>query len=741
MFSQKTRWIGFPSEIECPEARKTFRLGCKPSAAAVTVCGLGFFELYINGNRISDDCLKPAWSEYAERDLKRTMIESLRPPENYKITPRVYYLEYDAAAFLREGENCVGVTLGNGWYRQKEDVCQGDMTYGNTLLFALDLKITLPDGSETHLVSDGGFRWRRSHVLQNSVYRGEVQDLSLKIDGWALPGFDDSAWSTAEEIPAPKARLTKQASPRDKLVRTIRPALLGMRADGARVYDAGENISGWVRCTACGGARVHIRYAELVNPDLTLDPSTCVADGTDLMQEDLYLNARNGDALAPSFTWHGFRYFEIEGDVRNIEVCVVHADVRINSDFNSDDAVLNWYYRAFTASQLANLHCGVPMDCPHRERLGYTGDGRLTADAALLTLEYGAFLKKWLLDIADSQDKKTGLVHYTAPYYGGGGGPGGWSCVVVDAPLRYYEHTGDTKTLRFFYKRMLRWLDCFHGMTENGVVRRGAPNCWYLGDWSAPDPMTLSADYVNTYFYIKSLRSIRRTAEILNEGLPERFGFYLKESEKSFRAEFYDAARDSWCGSIQGADAFAADLGFLSAEAVGRMARRYQETGTFDTGIFGTPILLDVLAEHGYAETVFQLLSSRKYPSFGFMMADGTNTLRESWDGTKRAVLADSRNHPMFGAAVTHLFYTLLGIRRKSPAFADIEIRPAPIQALRRISGSLSTRSGNLSVVQTHDGKKLSVTVSITGKLRAELIYKDKRVVLKRGENLFESEL
>ena len=140
------------------------------------------------------------------------------------------------------------------------------------------------------------------------------------------------------------------------------------------------------------------------------------------------------------FTWFGFQYFEVKGNAKVTDCVVIHSDVKVSSTFSSSDETLNWLREAYLRTQLDNMHCGIPSDCPHVERRGYTGDGQLTCNAAMIQLDGEKFYRKWIQDIADCQDSITGHVQYTAPYIPSGGGPGGWGCAIVMVPYVFYRN-------------------------------------------------------------------------------------------------------------------------------------------------------------------------------------------------------------------------------------------------------------------------------------------------------------
>ena len=678
-------WIVGASSCEAPLFRRTFEAG-RVSGARIEICGLGFFELYLNGTKVSEDLFVPAWSNYEPRPGRR-MLYPIRDEFSY----RIYYLEYDLKPYLREGTNVIGVRLGNGWYNQRERNVEGDFAYGlPKLCFSLELEEE--NGERRRLVSDEQTRWSRSEIVQNNIYFGETHDLSRRNDGWSGWDFDDSLWSQAHIVAAPAAPLYRQTCPADRVIRRIDPVRIWQK-EGRRIYDCGENISGYavIRTGAQSGSEIVVRHAEeydTQNHRLNFDST----GEEKQVQTDRYLCADRSFVCHPRFCWHGFRYFEVSGDAEVLEVRVIHADVEVTSEFSCSNPTLNWLYEAYLRSQLDNLHAGVPSDCPHRERLGYTGDGQITSAAAMLCLDMHSFYRKWMEDILDCQDLVSGHVQHTAPFYGGGGGPGGWGGAIYVVPWNYYLYYGDSSLLAKSLPAILHWLDYMESRTEEGLIVREEEGGWCLGEWCAPD-LQLPEPFVNTYYYIKGLRTALEANALLNGGADEAvLRDRLRYSEAAFCRAYFNKETGSFCSGVNGADAFAIDLEMGDERTPRRLAERYTALKALDTGMFGTDLIIDVLFREGYEELAFTLLIRESEHSFEKQRRTGATTLWESWTG-------GSHNHPMFGGVVCCLFTHILGIRQEagSVGFARYSVRPARIAGLDWARGSIRTPYGTIN--------------------------------------------
>mgnify|MGYP000868787944 CR=1 FL=1 len=231
------KWVR-AGDCEAPYIRKTFEAK-DFTEATINICGLGFFQLYINGKRVSDDVLVPAWTDYEERGRRRLLY-----PINDTFTHRIYYLSYDITPYLAEGKNSIGVLLGNGWYNQNKRNVEGDLWYGKPkLIFNIILKTK---SGEKYIVSDETLKWTQSHVTENNIYFGETHDLSLKLPGFSLAAFNDSSWKAVSIVEDTPSVMELQPCPADKKIRALKPTIVRKLNDSV-IYDCGENTVGWVR--------------------------------------------------------------------------------------------------------------------------------------------------------------------------------------------------------------------------------------------------------------------------------------------------------------------------------------------------------------------------------------------------------------------------------------------------------------------------------------------------------------
>ncbi len=712
-------WVTCSPECTSPLIRGKFVIS-SPEKAEITICGLGFFRLWINGHEVSEDKLVPVASQYCERDTK-----SFGYPVNDTLSYRTYAVRYDISHLVVDGENDIRVILGCGWFSQKRRNAEGNTSYGDIkLCYKIDISDTL--SNTHHFVSDKKLEWRQSRIIDNNIYHGETHDMSLADELTASSGFEPV-------LPAPchESEFYIQDCPADRVVRTITPKKLCDIGEYS-IYDMGENISGYPVITAIeDNADILVRCSEELNSDMTLNFDSCGWDRQ--IQQDRYINVKNGDECMPWFTWHGFRYFELSRNAEPLRCEVVNSDCAVTSSFECDNDILNTLYTAYIRTQLSNMHSGVPSDCPHIERLGYTGDGQLCCESAMMLTDSRRFYRKWLEDISDCQDIHSGHVQHTAPFMGGGGGPAGWGGAIVIVPYIYYKMYGDRTVLNRFLPKMLKYFDYLDSRSCCDIVWREEDGGWCLGDWCPPEDIAICEPFVNTALYAKQLMIAAEIAEILGENAIARELTEKCEDKKAALCRaYYSPQTQQFIGNVQGADSFALDIGLGTKKTEEKLVKKYSCANCYDTGIFATDILTRILFERGYQDTAFNLLTSTGKGSFYNMFKQGATTLWENWDGER------SHSHPMFGAVTRYLFSFILGITQEhaSAGYEKILIAPEIPEKLGSASGYITTVQGKISVSFVKSDKKISFDITVPKS--AKFVFNENEYVLQSGENHFE---
>lgn len=710
-------WITHPGGCEAPVFRQSFTVDNGWREAIADVCGLGWYELHVNGVRAGDAVFAPAVTTYEKLNGRRLLY-----PLQDEFTPHVHYCRHNITKLLRPGNNTVAILVGNGWYNQTRRDVEGDFAHGKPKL-AFSIRITGRGGSVSYIKSGTHAKAGESHIVANNLFYGEVQELA-RLNGFLEAGFDDSGWPHAVPVTAPGGRLTRQTCPPDIIARTITPRRIGTTG-GAALYDMGENTSGWVRFDAPSRrGRVMVEHSENIAEDGSLDFRSCGGD-RQVQRDEYILDGRPHAGLHPHFAWHAFRYFTIKGGAENIVCDVVHTDVKPSASFRCGNEVLNGLFDMYVRTQLANLHGAVPSDCPHRERLGYTGDGQVTCETVMELFDSRSLYLKWVRDIFDCQCRRTGHVQHTAPFGGGGGGPGGWGGAAVLVPWAFWRRWGDASLFAKNATRIMRWFDYMETRTSDGLVTHEEEGGWCLGDWCVPGVESIAAvlpePFVNTYFLI---RLYGYAAEVF-AAMGERGSATLcrrraRQHKATFAAAYFNGETGDFAAGGCGANAFGLDIGLGDGRTLERLVAHYRNLRAFDTGIFGTEIVTRVLCERGFADVAFAMMASgAEGRSFGWMQKCGATTLWENWEGD-----GGSHNHPMFGGCVKLLTQYFLGVRRTLAGDCAYLIEPADIPELGDMDGHITTSSGRLAVAIRRSGNSVAIHVEIPAGVKATLRFR-----------------
>lgn len=675
------------------------------SCAKITIGCFGTFKLYINDKKVSDDMFLPLNTDFEKRyDIKYGDILF-----NEKLSHRLYCPEYDITDYLKEGRNTISFMLAPGFYEEYD--------YGYAKM-CWKIEVTDKDNTTTEYVSDGTEKYKTTFVKEADVIRGETHD------------FTDTSVSelhNVEVFPAPDTALYLQDCPADRLARVIKPKYLGNN-----IYDAGEIITGYPVIRSTKAQTIKVSYSELLNEDGTLDEMHIYNQHTDYTTDDCER------LLHPEFTWLCFRYFEVIGDAEVMECHIIHSDIPVTSDFECSNETLNWLSKAYIKTQLANMHCGIPSDCPHTERRGYTGDGQLTCAAAMMQLDAQKFYRKWIADICDCQDDETGHVQYTAPFVPSGGGPGGWGCAIVIVPYEYYRSYGEKEVFDDTFPRMLKWFGYMESHSENELVTSDLPGVWCLGDWCAPtqnqlnklNGMIIPRPYVNTYFFIKAMEIFLEICDITDQtqykaDIKKR----IEAKKKALTETYFNAETGDFADNEQGANAFAVDIGLGDERTFENIIKKYTSTKKYDTGIFGTDIVTRVLFEKGRADVAFALLTSKEDISYYNQILSGATTLLEYWNGVR------SQCHPMFGAVTRYLFEYILGIKQKNDScgYETVVIEPVCTEYLPAAKGGINTVRGRIAVEYNNN----EINITVPEEISAVFKYKGAETKLISGMNTF----
>lgn len=684
--------------------------------AVLRVIGLGFFHCFINGKRVSEDLFLPLNTDFEPRENF--------PAGEIVSGHRIYVPEYDITSMLRNGENVIVIHFGGGWYTRDSQKKFGDAKviwriFGDDANGGFDF------------VSSENDEIAESFVKQYDFTEGETHDYTCMIPEEIISGVG-AVWKNAVLAkPLDTEYLFSNCQP-DRLIKTLGVTVV-KKNSGSTVYDCGVNTTGYpvIKLKGNAGDKVTVVFSEEISEDGSLNEKFTqdqrmefVCDGTER-------------TVRPLFTWLAFRYFEVFGNAVAESVEIIHTDVEKTADFCCDNELLNWIHDTFVNTQLTNMHTGIPSDCPHLERRGYTGDGQLTCHAVMNIFDAENFYRKWINDIRDCQDTLTGHVQYTAPYTHSGGGPGGWGGAIVEVPYQFYKHYGDVSVLEECYPNMLRYFDYLESHSEGNLVISDKEGEWCLGDWCTPTSVVLSAPYVNNYFYIKALgRCIEIARTIGKESDVPMFEERISQRKKAVMSAYFNKWDGNFFGGVQGANAFAVDMGLGDERTYKNTVERYSKLRGYDTGIFGTDILTRILFENGDGQLAADLLMSESLHSFAEMKRLGATTLWEYWPGSLRD---RSHNHPMFGAVTAYLYDYLLGIRAKNgcAAYSEMVISPVIVDGVNSVKGFRTFGNGRISVEYRKLESEIEFIIGVPDGQSAEFDFGGEKRPLTAGENKF----
>ena len=699
----QAEWIGSPWEGESfvpeaehptPEFRKCVRLESGVRKAHAYICGLGLFEMYINGKRVGEDYYVPNETMYGHREegYKYNIKVDDRNFKNF----RVMYLAYDVSKLLQKGDNDIRVLLGNGWYSAYR---KGWISPFGSPRLLCQIEINGKDGSASTICSNSSWEVRKSPVVYNNIYTGEEYDARLE---------SSDEWLPVAGREAPLGALERQQGLEDRIMEVLKPASITKLEDGSWEVDFDDYVTG----------RVHL-YG------IKAEAGTEIVLEHPLTDEEAKQNwvkrTWNGDykyickgegveEYAPRFNWYSFQKVIVKGwpgelKEKNLRAEVIYTDIRTTGHFDCSNPMFAKINHLFWRAQTDNMHMGVASDCPHREKGPYTGDGQVACVAVMHNFDANHFYRKWLRDMSDCQDKETGYVPNGAPWHPGCGGGVGWGAAMCIIPWEHYVHYGDISVLEEHYKAMQGQLNFMESWrTEEGIMNmqmpRGAEKPYYwmnLGDWCPA--YTLPEDrLVHTYFLWKCAKYVANAAAALGKDEDAaRYSQLADDVRDAFNKVFYNPETCSY-GYNNGSNVFALFMGVpqdRKAAVVESLRKEIEENGGhLNTGIYGTQLFFDVLLDNGLADLAYEAMNKTDQPSFGWWLEQGAKTTWEYWDGRK------SRNHPMFGGGLTWLYTKVAGLQADpaEPGYKHIIFRPTPVGDLTWASYETETPNGTASI-------------------------------------------
>ena len=720
----KAKWIGAPWQGEetlpkpsnpgallpeklpppAPMFRKEFRLNKRVEKAVAFVTGLGYFELYLNGEKVGDDVLVPNQTNYAKRP---GLINEGIPLEDNFREYKVMYLAYDIKDQLKRGQNALGGMVGNGFYNPAKYWTAG---YG-TPRFLVQIYITYEDGTEDIIVTDESWKAAQSPILMDMVYYGEHYDARKEQAGWNEPEFDDSAWQPAAIRKSPEGKLVAHTAYPDKVMEQLEPIKIKKLANGNYHVDFGVEVSGWIRLDRVKGPAGH-------KIDIKYLCNTYSGDNSYVFKGD------GRESYAARFNWFIFSAVEIvnwPGELKADQITaeVVHTYVEESATFETSNQLFNDINKIWRRSQTDNMHGGIASDCPHRERSAYTGDGQVACVTVMHNYDAQNFYQKWIQDILGAQDLKTGYVPNGAPWQPGCGGGVAWGAAICIMPWEFYLHYGAKDMLednfvgmKEYIRYMQTWVDKDGIMFSKRVGKDGKVLKWFnLGDWVAPGDLPPD-EMVHTFYFWRCADITAQAAKALGKSdEAKKYADLAEQTRKAFRKKFYNEKKGSY--GKAGGNIFALRMGVPDKQyervIVALKADIKANKGHLDTGIFGTQFFFEVLSENGMHDLAYEAINKKEEPGYGHWLELGSTTTREQWSEE------GSHNHPMFGGGLVWFYRKLAGMNADpdQPGYRHIVFRPQPVDDVTFAKYFNQTPYGKAGIHWKNENQQFSVRVTV----------------------------
>jgi alpha-L-rhamnosidase len=704
------------------QLRREFVVAGGVTRARLYLTAHGAVEVALNGTTVGDEVLAPGWTSYAHRLRYRT---------------------HDVTDLITEGANAIGAELADGWFRGFLGFTGTRAHYGDRTGLVLQLEIDHLDGSRTTVTSDGQWRSAPAATLSAGLYSGETHDVRLERPGWASSGFDDGSWAPVEIGSLDPAVLVAPTGPPVRRTELLPARRIVRSPSGATLVDFGQNVVGRIRLTlppAESGTTITIRHAEVLEHGELGTRPLRAASATDTVVLD-----GNGTRIwEPRFTFHGFRYAEIDGwpgtpQLGDLTAVVIHTDLERTGTFACSDDAVNQLHDNVVRGMRGNF-VDIPTDCPQRdERLGWTGDLQVFAPTASFLFDTAGMLQSWLADLAVEQTDAGGNVPIYVPFIPllpfTPDAEVGWGDAAVIVPWVLYQRFGDLKILADQWQSMSDWIDVFAARAGADLDFPGGG--FSFGDWLDPiappeNPGAARVPWqtVATAYLARSARIVATAAALLGKD-GARFADLADRAAQRFCDE-YVTPNGRIAYPSQTAYALALQFGLLDETQRSTAGRLLGEQVAADgfhigTGFLGTPVITDALTDAGQIAAAYALLLQREAPSWLYPVTMGATTIWERWDsmlpdGSINPGDMTSFNHYAYGAVADWLHRVVAGLAPASPGYRTIRIAPQPGPGITHAAAEHRTPYGLASVSWSQVGDRFSLDVVVPPSSTAQIL-------------------
>jgi alpha-L-rhamnosidase len=705
----QAKWIASPTNCETLLLRREFAVKPGLRRALIHVCGLGQYELTLNGAKVGDDLLAPGWTKYDKTCLYDTR---------------------DITSRLHAGQNAAGLFLGNGMYNVHAGRYTKFIGTFGPLKAIAQLRLEYADGSVETIGTDGQWRVAPGPITFSSVFGGEDYDARLNPVGWDKSGFDSSNWIPAQVVAGPGGKLAglSCAAPPLRAFEILQPVQTNSIRTNIVVYDFGQNapIMARIKIKGPAGSRVRIIPAELLKPDGSVDRGSV---GNGLAYWQYTLSGDGEENYFSNFFYHGCRYLQVEcfaatnsvkiPAVESIEGVVVHSASEPVGEFSCSNDLFNRIHTLILWAQRANI-VSILTDCPHRERLGWLEQYHLNGPSLRYEFDLAQLYTKGMNDMADSQ-LADGLVPSIAPEYpvfsGGFRDSPEWGSAFVIVPWQQYQFAGDTELLRRNYDEMKKYVAYLGTKARANIVAYG------LGDWydigsRAPGPAQLTPNSLTaTAFYFYDTWILAQTAAMLGKkDEVKKFTAHADAIRAAFNGKFFNATNGSYATGSQCANAIPLVMNLCEptnrAAVLNALVADVRQHGNANTaGDVGYRYLLRALAEGGRSDVIFDMNNQSEKPGYGYQLKMGATSLTEAWNANR----SSSQNHFMLGQIMEWFYADLAGIAPdpSAPGFKKILIRPQPVGDVTWVKCAYDSIHGRIASAWEKTDGKFSINLEI----------------------------
>ncbi|GAB5552781.1 MAG: glycoside hydrolase family 78 protein [Saprospiraceae bacterium] len=718
--------------------RKEIRARKKIKSARAYICGLGYYELYINGKKTGDHVLDPA-------------------PSNYD--KQAYYVTYDITQQLNQRKNAIGIIVGNGFYGQdiswkSDPESEKDLSYGIPAAKLL-IKLTYMDGSEGTFFSDESWKNATGPIVFDNIYGGDTYDARYEINGWNTLGYKDTEWSKVKIVTPKVNKISSQEMPPIRRLQEIAPQrVFKSPVTNKWIVDFGQNIAGWVQITVNEkeGQEIEIITTEALTQSGDNIHRGSTGGGANGMGQLLRYICKGGgpETWEPKFSYHGFRYAEVSGfsskpDASSIKAVLVATDVEQKGSFFCSDPLLNKMDTISRWTIVDNLH-GIPEDCPHREKCGWLGDAHAFCEYALYNYEMANFYTKYMEDIRTQMRAVKGASGpaemFNVPTMIAPGKRTStiakldWGIATMYLPWYNYLYYGDSTIVMEYYEDMKGLTNYYLSFKdEEGIIQNG------MGDWCPPrwdrrkNPIAMECDPIvsaNAYFY--DILGVMRVFAKMNQDqvfeakVEKEQAELLKAFNKAYLKNIPLTTYD-WYGS-QTATVMALQFGMVPDGKINSVVKGLEynikavKGGHHATGIHGNRYIYTVLNKHGKADLAHQILTTPTFPSQTYVMNYGFTTWPERqfyWEEMEE--LSNSLNHPMHSGFAAYFFESLGGIKAtlEAPGYKEFTVNPVFQKAITQTTVSVPTPYGNIDHSWEMNGSDFSMDLRVPFNTKARL--------------------